>query len=450
MLLFYLSSEKGGLHAMSAVPEPSTYALLAIQAAERVGLQMQHWEGCSNRKTSRIIRNYDTLVFEAHLFQLSRQNVRYDLPAHPPHIRNSRLPRPPGLMSSCWLKLSSFWRFQLASWLAFIIATFPLKLEMVESLPAALFLCLVRDGSSFLLTLGLRSIYRRFWSEQIGTMAALILVACTIGGLLQAGFFLIFHPLLPFRGEIHFTPSMEFNLLYERTGLLFGWSFLYFGIRLHVRGQEREARLARVESEYKATELRLLRAIMDPHFLFNALNFIKSELLGKNDVLARMIQAFTNYLQFALITRNDTFVTVGREYDAMENYLRVEKARFGDEIEIDCKIDPDAKLAMVPGIVIQPLVENAIKHGREQLDNIPLRIGLSVSRMDTELLLEVRNTGEWRPKEYVEGPGGVGLTSLKERLRLLYGERHRFEISTEEKEIVVRVRLPFQLHSYAD
>ena len=185
-----------------------------------------------------------------------------------------------------------------------------------------------------------------------------------------------------------------------------GWSVLYFGVRQLIRGKERETRLARVESEYKAAELRLLRAILNPHFLFNALNFIKSELLGKYESLAWVVQAFTNYLRYSLITRNETFVAVGKEFDAIEGYLVVEKARFGDEIEIECRIDPEARPVLVPGIIIQPLVENAIKHGRRQLENVPLKIGVYVTRTEDELHLEVINSGVWQssPPSHLHAP----------------------------------------------
>ena len=341
-----------------------------------------------------------------------------------------------------WTKLSDFWRFQIAGWSAFIIASFPLKLDLMESVPGALLLCITRDGSSFLLTFGMRSVYREFWSNNGAAMAVLIIFTCTIGGLLQAGFFFLIREVIPNEAEIHFRRSMAFTALYERTGLLFGWSFLYFGIRLLISGKEREAQLARLESEHKATELRLLRSIMNPHFLFNALNFIKSELLGKYDSLAQVVQAFTNYLQYSLITRNENFVEIGNEFDAIEGYLAVEKARFGEEIEVECLIDIEARSVLVPGIIIQPLVENAIKHGRRQLNNVPLKIALYVQRTEKELRLEVSNSGEWQVPSQFDDLSRIGLKNLKERLQLLYGDRHLFEILAETNRVLVRVRLP--------
>lgn len=337
---------------------------------------------------------------------------------------------------------SPFWRFQTFGWIAFVLISFPLKLEIAGSLPLALLLSIVRDGSSFMTTVCLRAIYRKFWSDQIGHMALVIGLSCLLGGVAQTGFFFTLHSALPFRGEVLFTRSIEFNLLYERIGLLFGWSFLYFGIRQLLVSKQREAELANVETQLKATELQLLRAIMNPHFLFNALNFVKTELLETNAYLARVVQAFTNYLRYSLATRHETFVEIGKELDAINEYLVIEKARFGNDIIIECRIDPEVRSVRVPGIIIQPLIENAIKHGRRQLESPPLKIGLILTRNESELCVEVNNNGKWLSPSKFQGSTGIGLESIRERLRLLYGKKQHFEILCDNGQVIVRVRLP--------
>jgi len=353
-----------------------------------------------------------------------------------------------GLWSS-WLALTPFWRFQIAGWTAFIVATFPLKWDLCGSFTSALLLCVTRDGISFILTIALRMIYRTFWCTNGITMGAVFVVACSIAGVMQGATIFMFRDFLPPDGEIHLRRPFPLTALYERTGLFFGWSFLYFGIKLHVQGREREVRLARVESEHKAVELRLLRTIMNPHFLFNALNYIKSQLLGSRNDLAHVIQGFTNYLQFALITRDKVFVPVCHEYEAIQGYLKVEEARFGREIEIVSRIEPEVRQALVPGIIIQPLVENAIKHGRSQLDNLPLILNLVVCKKSGKLHLEVRNSGRWLAPREEPGPHGVGLSSLKERLTLIYGKQHSFNIAQEHDAVVVTVTIPFHIYDHA-
>ena len=137
-------------------------------------------------------------------------------------------------------RISLFWRFQLTGWAIFIAVTFPLKIMLAGSVTGALMLCAVRDGSSFLLTLGIRQIYRKFWSNEIGRMVALIVVTCAVAGLLQNGFVVLFRSFVSSEAEFHLTHSKAFDVFYERTGLLFGWSFLYFGIRHAIEGIQRE------------------------------------------------------------------------------------------------------------------------------------------------------------------------------------------------------------------
>ena len=90
-----------------------------------------------------------------------------------------------------WSQLSPFWQFQIVGWTAFVVVTFPLKLELTGAPGAALFLCLVRDGSSFLLTLVLRRLYRKYWTENAGQMAGMVILGCTVAGVMQSGLFFV-------------------------------------------------------------------------------------------------------------------------------------------------------------------------------------------------------------------------------------------------------------------
>lgn len=334
---------------------------------------------------------------------------------------------------------SSFWRFQLVGWVAFVVVTFPLKIElMMGSVPGAILLCVVRDGTSFVLTLGMRIVYRTFWPKTDQRMLVLIFVTCSVGGLLQGAFSLLMEPLIPGEGELFFQRTMALDSFYERSGLLFAWSFLYCGIRYALESNAKEAR---IEARRLAAELQMLRYQMNPHFLFNALNMVKTELLDSMPRLAAILQCFSKYLEYSLGTSNEDFVEVGREFDSMQNYLAVEKARFGEEILIECYIDPQARSVRVPGIIIQPLVENAIKHGRSQPGNMPLRLEVLVTRTQEYLEIEVSNSGEWLG-ETVTYAHGVGLVNLSHRLGLLYGDRQRMEILEGDNRVSVKVILP--------
>jgi len=341
-----------------------------------------------------------------------------------------------------WLRLPLFWRFQLTGWGAFIAVTFPLKLVLFGSVADAMLVSAVRDGSSFLLTLALHRIYRAYWSGRIGRMSALIIASCAVAGLLQGGLFLMFGPFASNVGELTFTHPSHFSVFYERTGLLCAWSFLYFGIRHALEGVRRELRLALIESEKRQAQLQMLRAQINPHFLFNALNSVHANVCGINAGLGRMIQSLADFLRFSLDHSRDDFIPIGREFDAMRDYLEVEQMRFRGGLEFHCEMGEDAREALVPGIILQPLVENGIKYGRETSDS-PLRIRVNVASPDSASLeIAVSNSGQWQEPVSREKESHLGLQNLRCRLGLIYPENHRLEITHCDGWVTISIRIP--------
>ncbi|MGC2576790.1 MAG: histidine kinase [Terrimicrobiaceae bacterium] len=157
--------------------------------------------------------------------------------------------------------------------------------------------------------------------------------------------------------------------------------------------RDRELRLARAESERRKAELQMLRAQVNAHFLFNALNTIRARVEGFTQELRNIVHSLADYLQYSLEHADREFVPLGKEFEALVSYLKVEKARFRDELEIDCRIEDAARNIAVPGIILQPLIENAIKHGR-QTSRIPLKLRVLLFCPETERIhIEVSNTG---------------------------------------------------------
>ena len=337
-----------------------------------------------------------------------------------------------GNLRAIWSRLPLFWRFQLAGWAAFVPLTFPLKVMLAGTIPGALLLSVIRDGSSFALTLGMWVIYRRVLNEQnrYRVIVPIVTVVCLTAGLLQTGFVLLFHDIFPLEKEVFFITSVEFSLFYERTAILVCWSLLYVGIKQMRDGMERELRLSLVESEKRGAELKLLRAQMNPHFLFNSLTAIEAGLGKQLPNVSGMVQALADYLHYSLTHRNDDLVPMGEEYDALMGYLALERARLDGKLNIDCQIDDEARKALVPGIILQPLVENAVKYGRETSPS-PLQLRLHVLRSGPELQIEVSNSGRWIETDKNRTSGGVGLENLQRRLALLYPGQHRMEITRE-------------------
>lgn len=331
-----------------------------------------------------------------------------------------------------------FWQLQCAGWFICAIVTFPLKWVVFGSINAAVVVTVYREGVGLLVTSGMHFVYQRFYREQAGWfhLGALILAVSLAGTVLQATLCFAFHYVLDFEEEKIFKDGVVFAVIYFRAGLSLGWSLLYFACKLYDERASRELRIAR-------TELQLFRALINSHFLFNALNTILSALeLGRNN-LREMLQALADYLNYSLRNRHDCLVTLGEEMDALGDYLVLEKARLGAALDISMRIDDRARTIPVPGVILQPLVENAIKFGREtSRKGTCIRVYIGIEQ--SSLVIEVANIGRWIPAEPKRTSGGIGLENIRARLALHYADSYNMETSAEEEWVSVRIRLPIK------
>jgi LytS/YehU family sensor histidine kinase len=182
-----------------------------------------------------------------------------------------------------------------------------------------------------------------------------------------------------------------------------------------------------------SAELAALQAQIEPHFLFNALNTIAAFCRTKPDEARRLVLAFADYCRSTL-RRPGAFVDLGEEMGHVDAYLALEEARFGSSLEIERRIAPSALSARVPPFLIQPLVENAIKHGKTDR---PLRVVITAVVRFGRLRVSVRDNGKGIPPQIAErvleagvgsGAAGLGLASVDQRLTALYGEEARLRI----------------------
>ena len=344
---------------------------------------------------------------------------------------------------SFWPRIPVFWRFQLGGWLAFTLFSFPLKWVVLESVPGSILVSFYRDSLGFFLTSGMREIYKRVYrtKPRPAIMALIVTGVSLIGGAILTIFSLAFHEFFDFEEEKIFSHSMVFAIFYFRTGLCAGWSLLYFGIKLLKDSMDNDLRLALAEGARQRAELQLLKAQMNPHFLYNALNTIMADIGKSGQQLKDLVRSLAEYLRYSLETRNDDRVPLGQEFDAIANYLAVEKARFREKLEVECRIDPAARLALVPGIVIQPLVENALKYGKRTSPH-PLKIRISVSQLEAGAVeIDISNSGTWVEPNASESIGGVGLENLKGRLKLLYPDSHSVRIFDVDGWVSVKIQI---------
>lgn len=194
-----------------------------------------------------------------------------------------------------------------------------------------------------------------------------------------------------------------------------------------------------LSSRQQKSELALLRYQVQPHFLFNALSAVMAVSDNKEKV-EELTQSLADYLRFSLRKRNDDYSPLGEELEAMENYLQVEKIRFEEKLRFRIDADEKARVFVVPRQLVQPLLENAIKYG-QQTSPTPLSIRIEAQLTGDRLHLTVENTGSWVEPSASSGMG-IGISNLRRRLQLLYGDRASLTHEHSPQRVQSMVTLP--------
>ena len=206
-------------------------------------------------------------------------------------------------------------------------------------------------------------------------------------------------------------------------------SELYFALA-RARHREREAaalalRASRLEMQLVEAQLGVLRAQLHPHFLFNALHAVSALVDWRPKEARRMLTQLSELLRMALDFSEQREISVAREMEWLDHYVELQGLRFGDRLAVDIRVVGDAAMAMVPPLVLQPLVENAIKHGIEQRQETG-RIEIVAEHDGPWLRLRVRDDGPGLGSTAREDTRtGVGLRNTRERLRTLYGDQQQ-------------------------
>ena len=215
-------------------------------------------------------------------------------------------------------------------------------------------------------------------------------------------------------------------------------------ITFYNRYREREVAAARLEAQLAEARLDTLRAQLQPHFLFNSLHSIASlARAGDNAGVVRLISGFSDLLRHLLDTRH-THHTVREELTLVDRYLDIQRVRFGERLSVTLTATPDASFARVPLLVVQPLVENALRHGLAPRVEAG-RITVTAAREGDVLVIGVEDDGVGLPAGWSPGSGsGTGLRNLASRLTAEFGARQSLDVLRRDGGGVrVTVRIPY-------
>lgn len=205
---------------------------------------------------------------------------------------------------------------------------------------------------------------------------------------------------------------------------------------------EKVARQAQLEAQVREGELKMLRSQINPHFLFNSLNSVSS-LTVTDPLRAReMIVKLSDFMRYSLSSRNEQPVTLGNEMESLRLYLQIEKVRFGDRLSIEEDISPDCLPALMPGMLLQPLYENAVKHGvYESTEEVTIK---TTARKENDIVtITVTNNVDTDSVVTRKG-AGIGLKNVSSRLELFFGHKADLTVNHGDDSFTVIVRFPFR------
>jgi signal transduction histidine kinase len=365
-------------------------------------------------------------------------------PPVPARIGTPALPQRPFFED----KNRAFWTLQAAGWSGYFVLrlvslvsnSFTLDSIIIATIETIVGYCLT------LLLSTLYGLYRRLPRITEVLLALSTLAAATlIYALLDAFSFSFIRPGVATPG---ISLSVVLQSIFINFTVLAGWSALYFGINFYLIVEDQIDQMRQLENQASHAQLAMLRYQLNPHFLFNTLNSISTLVLLKQTERANiMLSRLASFLRYTLANEPTAHVTLQQEAETLKLYLEIEKMRFDERLRTHFEIDPRVAKARLPSLLLQPLVENAIKYAvtpQEEGADITVSARLAGERVQ----IAVSDTGpgliENRTRPTLST--GVGLANIKERLAQAFGPDHRFETRSNPGDgFSVQIEIPFQI-----
>jgi sensor histidine kinase YesM len=345
-------------------------------------------------------------------------------------------------------KNRAFWILQSAGWAGYLILRTLSGIANAMGWSYVLHTA-VLTATGYSITLLMASVYRRLmrlrpvitWLLSI----ALVLVASAAFSAIETWSHATFiRPGISPEG-IQFLGSILLTV-----ALLTAWSALYYGINYYLLLEQQTDRLLRMQHQASSAQLAMLRYQLNPHFLFNTLNSISTlVLLKQTDRANAMLSRLSSFLRYTLVNEPTGQVTVAQEAETLKLYLEIEKMRFEERLRPHFQIDRQVERALMPSLLLQPLVENAIKYAvtpQEEGADISIEARLDVDRV----VIRVSDTGPGAEDHWVRAQQstGVGLANIRDRLIQTYGDNHRFDTQSDIRGgFRVTIEIPYQVEA---
>ena len=361
-------------------------------------------------------------------------------------------------------KNRAFWQLQAAGWGGAMVLRGLSSIANTQPL-SSMVLVLIASITGFSLSLILAVIYRALIAQRPlvtwGITALVLALAVSLYAFIDSWVFSLYLP-----GNDAGFAQLFLGVFYLDLTLLGAWSALYYAINFFLQVEEQNDQLLRLEAQATSAQLAMLRYQLNPHFLFNTLNSISTLVLLKQTEPANaMLSRLSSFLRYTLINEPAGRVTVAQEIETLKLYLGIERMRFEDRLRTEFRIDPATCEALLPSLLLQPLVENAIKYAVTPLEE-GAQITVAAQLVGSRLRITVSDTGPGLQNTLdpnrlaainIEALSigssiggdpmstGVGLANIRDRLAQAYGDQHRFEIhDAPDGGFAVVIELPFE------
>ncbi|MFC6620621.1 sensor histidine kinase [Novosphingobium panipatense] len=350
----------------------------------------------------------------------------------------------------------AFWRLQLIGWGgALVLRSMSL---LANDLPlTALVQPVIATITGFSISLVLSVIYRTLIRKRALVTWGLTILVLPVAVALHA--FIDGWVISLWRVDADTSFAQIFvGVFYLDATLLGAWTALYYMVNFYLQVEEQNDQLIQLENQATSAQLAMLRYQLNPHFLFNTLNSISTLVLLKQTEPANaMLSRLSSFLRYTLVNKPSARVTVAQEVETLQLYLDIERMRFEERLRTTFTIDPATEAALLPSLLLQPLVENAIKYAVSQQES-GAEITIASQLVGPMLRITVSDTGPGLQSPTTDNrlsgmtydggepvSTGVGLSNIRDRLSQAYGENHRFDtIEPMEGGFAVVIELPFE------
>jgi LytS/YehU family sensor histidine kinase len=220
------------------------------------------------------------------------------------------------------------------------------------------------------------------------------------------------------------------------------WAFIYIAVTTSRQVKDSEIKRLRLENSLKEAKLGSLTNQLNPHFLFNSLNNIRFMIYENAAHADEMITAFSEILRYSLTSSKQDKIAIEQELTIIDLYIDIMRLQLGDRLDFQLQVSPSCQQCLIPPMTLQILVENAVKHGIENIKT-NARLTINITNKDELLLIEVSNPVASLAAMPIQGTG-TGLRNIKQRLNLLYGKLAQLSVTPSENSFTVTLVIPME------